>query len=302
MLFLKPKSPFNAGEESGNVDLESSPQRESIGGYNCQSPDITSARLPKTTTPWRKPHFRPSIPLGTVEEHLGRRINLAIIADLAPGPSLKRRNPPTSPTSSTHPASKRGKVSDSAQNQAWEQEAASRAVYELAYKHIISPRSATLSHYDRTKSDYKYGEVDTPLIYLIIELAGLDHTSLFIDVGCGVANVLIHICLRTLCRCVGVELRQELVDLALELLQEVRRTASHCGHRFGDVRVLVGDFLDHENILTAEGLSFNEALCQADAVFVNNFTFGIESELFIAPLQLRIDIDVGPPTSWRASP
>ncbi|KAJ2162701.1 Nucleosomal histone H3-Lys79 methylase [Coemansia sp. RSA 552] len=155
-------------------------------------------------------------------------------------------------------------------------------VTQQAYSRVVGPAVARLRRY-RAFSNNVYGEILAPLISEIANRTGIDQATTFVDLGCGVGNVVLQLAAQTMCRASGIEIMREPAQLAQHQAREFTRRMRHYGLSHGPVRIWQGDFCDNPNV--------QRVLPQADVVLVNNYAF--DSALNQRLLQLFLDLRDG---------
>ncbi|KAJ7719877.1 histone methylation DOT1, partial [Mycena maculata] len=149
-------------------------------------------------------------------------------------------------------------------------------VMNEAYWRGVAPWSETLSHY-RPFSDEVYGELKPKFVSEILELTGLTKSSLFLDIGCGVGNVVCQASLQTGCTSHGMEIHTELVDLGQKyFLPAFKARCSMWGFEPRDIYLRAGDVLKDP--------SAHSLIRTADVVLVNNRAFKDKTNIALTEL------------------
>ncbi|KAI0217442.1 Nucleosomal histone H3-Lys79 methylase [Massospora cicadina] len=137
------------------------------------------------------------------------------------------------------------------------------------YARVVSPDAEHLTNY-RAFSNQVYGEVNYSLVDRFIKLAGIDKDTLFIDMGCGIGNVVLQVAGRTGCRSVGIEIME--LPAMLSKYQQLESMPA--------ISFVNGDFLTQPDIL--------ELLPKADVLLINNYVFDSNLNLKIMDLFLKL--------------
>lgn len=146
------------------------------------------------------------------------------------------------------------------------------SIVEQSWQRIVSLHVSTLKKSAPWAPD-TYGEVLPSLVSLVIgDLASsLSKSSLIVDLGSGVGNVVAQVAMMAGCRSLGVEIRPDRHSLALALLSEIdsRLDAWKLPRVSDRVELLCMDMLRDE---------VRSRLPLADVVFVNNYILGSQRE------------------------
>ncbi|KAK7444809.1 Nucleosomal histone H3-Lys79 methylase [Stygiomarasmius scandens] len=137
-------------------------------------------------------------------------------------------------------------------------------VIEQTYQRIVYPHSSTLKGYQSGSSE-TYGELLPQLVAEIVNNVGVNASSLLVDLGCGVGNVLAQVAIMRNCRCYGVEIRPGIVRLAKDVLRETQARCRLWGLKSGSMEVSEGD-------LTQDAMSLAK-IQEADLIVINNLKF-----------------------------
>ena len=140
-------------------------------------------------------------------------------------------------------------------------------IYNQSYKRTIAPIALCLTEYEPF-SDGVYGEVNFNFVLRMISAVNLKRKDIFIDLGCGIGNVLCQVAGITQCTCYGIEMMNNVANLGLELKSEFKKRMSCYNQYCGYIQLLKGDIFEHQGIV--------ELLKQATVVFVNNAAFSPE--------------------------
>lgn len=147
-------------------------------------------------------------------------------------------------------------------------------IVEETYQRTVGPRTHELNHY-QAFSDTVYGELMPSLVSRLLFLTRANPDTLFLDLGSGVGNVVLHAALQSGCTAFGVEVMEKPAEMAREQRTQLMMRARMWGVRMGDVE------LEHSNML--ESARVNELMPRADVVLVNNKVFGEKLNEAIRP-------------------
>ncbi|KAF4532063.1 hypothetical protein B566_EDAN016135 [Ephemera danica] len=111
-----------------------------------------------------------------------------------------------------------------------------------------------------------YGETSYDLVCQMIDQIEITEDDVFVDLGSGVGQVVLQMAAATPCKiCVGVEKAEVPSSYAESMTNYFRRWMRWYGKKYGEYRLIKGDFLNEEN---------RQHIVSASIVFVNNFAFG----------------------------
>ena len=110
-----------------------------------------------------------------------------------------------------------------------------------------------------------YGELQAPFFQTILEEHQLGPLSTFVDLGCGIGNLLVQATVYSGCDAFGIELRQELKDTADSLRDRALEVCKMRGISMGRIAMEWGDMLKSKAV--------EEWMRRADLVVVNNKVF-----------------------------
>ena len=113
-----------------------------------------------------------------------------------------------------------------------------------------------------------YGEANHSLVVDLIRHMKITSTSIFIDLGSGIGNVVLQVSAQTQCKAYGIELLPTPANMAKAQLKEFRTRMKCYGRTVSSTHLKKGDFLDDIDV--------HKILQKADAIFVNNYAFGSE--------------------------
>ncbi|KAF2859973.1 DOT1-domain-containing protein [Piedraia hortae CBS 480.64] len=138
-------------------------------------------------------------------------------------------------------------------------------ILDQTFSRTVSPNVAKLRAY-KSGSDNVYGELLPRFSTEIFRRTGLSQNDVFIDLGSGVANVVLQAALETGCEAHGIEMMKNPCELArLQSKEFLARVRGFWGLQPGTVNLMDGDMTLHPDI---------PALLQrADVVLVNNQVF-----------------------------
>ncbi|KAJ3180273.1 Nucleosomal histone H3-Lys79 methylase [Geranomyces variabilis] len=155
-------------------------------------------------------------------------------------------------------------------------------ILEQAYSRSVAPSSSLLNQYEGFSNNV-YGEVKHNFVNTIIKEARIQPHHIFLDMGSGIANVVLQVAAQCLCYSYGIEVMDIPAKLAVqqrkEFISRMRYYAKPCGR----IKLKHADFL--------EDSSFPEVIKSADVIFVNNYAFSAELNQRI--LGLFLDLKEG---------
>ncbi|KAJ7293938.1 S-adenosyl-L-methionine-dependent methyltransferase [Mycena rebaudengoi] len=137
-------------------------------------------------------------------------------------------------------------------------------IIEENYQRSVGPHVQKLKQYEAFSSAV-YGELMPSLVHEIIQVTKLKENSLFLDLGSGVANVVVQASLQTGCRSYGIELNPKPAKVARDMAAHFKIRCRMWGVRVGDIELEEGDMLLSPRV--------NELISQADVVLVDNKVF-----------------------------
>ena len=135
---------------------------------------------------------------------------------------------------------------------------------EETYQRCVGPHVNTLRNYEAFSSE-TYGELMPSLVSDIIRHTGLHKDSLFLDLGCGVGNVVLQASLQTGCRSFGIEIMPAPAGMAKAQLEQLKIRTRMWGVNMGSVELEEGDMLKSERVA--------KLMSEADVVLINNKVF-----------------------------
>ncbi|KAF2762589.1 DOT1-domain-containing protein [Pseudovirgaria hyperparasitica] len=131
----------------------------------------------------------------------------------------------------------------------------------------VSPHVALLRQYENGGNNV-YGELLPRFIHLIFREMALTSSSVFVDLGSGVGNVVLQAALETGAESWGIEMMPNPCKLAASQRAEFSARCALWGIRPGAVHLLDGDFTKNDRITAM--------LPRADVILVNNKAFNPE--------------------------
>ncbi|KAH0838739.1 S-adenosyl-L-methionine-dependent methyltransferase [Lanmaoa asiatica] len=137
-------------------------------------------------------------------------------------------------------------------------------IVDETYQRCVGPNIKNLHRYEAFSSEV-YGELMPSFTSDIITATGLNSSSLLMDLGSGVGNVLLQASLQTGCRSYGIELLEGPADVARQQWKQFQKRCRMWGVRSGEVELEEGDMLQSKRV--------SELLGEADVVLVNNKVF-----------------------------
>lgn len=136
-----------------------------------------------------------------------------------------------------------------------------RIIQEQVYARVVAPHVGKLKQYEAF-SDHVYGEMLPPFLSEIARVANMGPSSVFVDLGSGIGNLLVQASLQTGCEAYGCEYMQVPSELATRQIMEATnrwRMWLLCGGR--RLEAWHEDFTDSEHV--------RNVLRRADVVLVN---------------------------------
>lgn len=131
----------------------------------------------------------------------------------------------------------------------------------------VSPKSEKLREY-KSFSSNTYGELLPQFNSQIFRDTAMDSSSVFIDLGSGVGNVVLQAALEIGCESYGIEMMPNPCELARDQAQEFPARCRMWGLSTGSIELLDGDFLEDARLAPI--------LQRADVVLINNELFSPE--------------------------
>ncbi|KAN0101057.1 S-adenosyl-L-methionine-dependent methyltransferase [Tylopilus felleus] len=137
-------------------------------------------------------------------------------------------------------------------------------IVDETYQRCVGPNVKNLRRYEAFSSEV-YGELMPSFTSDIIAATGLNSSSLLMDLGSGVGNVLLQASLQTGCRSYGIELLEGPASVARQQWKQFQKRCRMWGVRTGEVELEQGDMLKSKRV--------TELMGAADVVLVNNKVF-----------------------------
>ena len=153
-------------------------------------------------------------------------------------------------------------------------------IVDETYQRCVGPNIKNLHRYEAFSSEV-YGELMPSFTSDIIVATGLNSSSLLMDLGSGVGNVLLQASLQTGCRSYGIELMEGPADVAKQQWKQFQKRCRMWGVRTGEVELEKGDMLQSKRV--------SELLSEADVVLVNNKVFQQSREYLVTLLDAASD-------------
>ncbi|KAF9966657.1 Nucleosomal histone H3-Lys79 methylase [Mortierella alpina] len=153
---------------------------------------------------------------------------------------------------------------------------------QQVYSRTVAARASKLNQYEAFSNNV-YGEILPILTKEFIQRTKLDQSKVFVDLGCGIGNVVLQVALQTGAESYGVEIMDTPAKFAKKQAKEFEARSRAFGLSHGSVTMLHGDFLDTPGLPAI--------LAKADVVLVNNYAFN--SALNQSLLQLFLDLKEG---------
>ncbi|KAJ2746764.1 Nucleosomal histone H3-Lys79 methylase [Coemansia sp. BCRC 34301] len=155
-------------------------------------------------------------------------------------------------------------------------------IIEQIYNRIVAPTVGSLRQY-KAFSNNVYGEILPTLVNEFIDRTHITHTSSFVDLGCGIGNVVLQVAAQTGCNASGIEIMKVPARFAKRQVREFEHRMRLYKLQHGSVQVWRGDFCESPNV--------QALLPNADVLLVNNYAF--DSALNQHLLQLFLDLKEG---------
>ena len=156
-------------------------------------------------------------------------------------------------------------------------------ILEQVYDRTVAPDIDKLAKYE-SGSDNVYGELLHPFVSrILVDELKLGSDQVFVDLGSGVANVVLQAALEIGCESWGCEMMENACVLADRQCDEFAARCALWGLRPGHITLERGDFRTNERI--------HGALKRADAVLVNNQAF--TAQLNDALVSMFLDLKPG---------
>ncbi|KAJ2235194.1 Nucleosomal histone H3-Lys79 methylase [Coemansia sp. RSA 1722] len=155
-------------------------------------------------------------------------------------------------------------------------------VVEQVYSRVVAPTVGLLRQY-KAFSNNVYGEILPTLVSEFISRTGIDAASTFVDLGCGIGNVVLQVAAQTGCQASGIEIMKVPARFAQRQAREFEHRMRLYGLRHGAISIWRGDFCESADV--------QRVLPAADVLLVNNYAF--DSALNQNLLQMFLDLKDG---------
>ncbi|KAJ1667568.1 Nucleosomal histone H3-Lys79 methylase [Coemansia sp. RSA 1813] len=155
-------------------------------------------------------------------------------------------------------------------------------IIEQIYNRVVAPTVALLRQY-KAFSNNVYGEILPTLVNQIIDEARITSDCVFLDLGCGIGNVVLQVAAQTGCQASGIEIMKVPARFAQRQAREFERRMRQYRLDHGSVQVWRGDF--------CESVEVQRLLPKADVLLVNNYAF--DGPLNQILLQMFLDLKEG---------
>ncbi|KAG0253409.1 Nucleosomal histone H3-Lys79 methylase [Actinomortierella ambigua] len=155
-------------------------------------------------------------------------------------------------------------------------------ILQQVYSRTVASKASKLNQYEAFSNNV-YGEILPILTREFIQRTKLTKDKVFVDLGCGIGNVVLQVALQTGAESYGIEIMDNPAKFAKKQSREFEARTKAYGLTHGKVTMIHGDFLDTPELA---GI-----LARADVVLVNNYAFN--SALNQSLLQLFLDLKEG---------
>jgi H3 lysine-79-specific histone-lysine N-methyltransferase len=156
-----------------------------------------------------------------------------------------------------------------------------KRILAQVYQRTVSPHAHLLRRVKDKKTTY--GELLPGFVHTIFQQTGLNSSSVFIDLGSGVGNVVLQSALQTGAESCGIEIMDTPASFANAQADELRARSRLWNISLGSMTLLHGDFLESPEI--------DAWLRRADVLLVNNKVF--PQKLNGALLDKFLDLKMG---------
>ncbi|OMJ21098.1 Histone-lysine N-methyltransferase, H3 lysine-79 specific [Smittium culicis] len=158
----------------------------------------------------------------------------------------------------------------------------SNHIFNQIYNRCVGEHVDKLRNY-RAFSNNVYGEVNPILVNEFIKKCKITHNDVFVDLGCGIGNVVIQVAIQTGCASYGVEVMDTPASLAQLQVNEYNLRMKSYNLKRGIAHITHGDFLEDQFAINI--------LKSASVVLVNNHAF--DSTLNQRLMQMFLDLKDG---------
>lgn len=152
------------------------------------------------------------------------------------------------------------------------------------YSRTVARQADALNNY-QAFSNNVYGEINPILVKDFIIKTGVNSESVFMDMGCGIGNVVLQVAAQTGCEAYGIEIMETPCKFAKRQLKEYAARMKAWRLPTGKIHFRHGDFLD----VAANDLY--STLKRSDVLLVNNYAFDAATNQALA--QLFLDLKEG---------
>ncbi|KAI9499412.1 histone methylation protein DOT1-domain-containing protein [Zychaea mexicana] len=152
------------------------------------------------------------------------------------------------------------------------------------YSRTVAPQADALNNY-QAFSNNVYGEINPVLVKDFISKTKVNSHSVFMDMGCGIGNVVLQVAAQTGCEAYGIEIMEVPCKCAKRQLKEYAARMKAWRLPTGKIHFRHGDFLD------VGSSDMYQTLKRADVLLVNNYAFDMETNHKLA--QLFLDLKEG---------
>ncbi|KAI8059885.1 histone methylation protein DOT1-domain-containing protein [Gongronella butleri] len=149
------------------------------------------------------------------------------------------------------------------------------------YSRTVAHQADALNNY-QAFSNYVYGEINAILVKEFIERTNITAKSVFMDLGCGIGNVVLQVAAQTACEAYGIEIMDLPCKFAKRQLREYATRMRAWCLPTGKVHFRHGDFLD----TTANDM--HSTMIRADVLLVNNYAFDAKTNHALAHMFLDL--------------
>ncbi|XP_075588346.1 DOT1 like histone lysine methyltransferase grappa isoform X2 [Dermatophagoides farinae] len=140
-------------------------------------------------------------------------------------------------------------------------------IMQMCYNHSVGDPQKLNKFYEPFSPEV-YGETSFQFVQQMIDEIGLDKDDVFIDLGSGIGQVVLHVAAAVNCvRCIGIEKADLPATYAEQMKKQFQFWLKWYGRKCSDFELFRGDFFSEE---------FKDMIYGANFIFVNNFAFGPE--------------------------
>lgn len=142
--------------------------------------------------------------------------------------------------------------------------------WESMYERLVERAGVTaktLNSFDQISHKAQvYGEAMPLLVDALIDIAHIKPTDVFFDIGSGIGNIVLQIAAQTGCKSYGIEIREDLHNLAEGLLTEFNKEYAERNMKVPEVKFIGGDAL-------SDSFEIDQYYVNSTVVFMNNWCF-----------------------------